>query len=278
MSYINRLSRLLLSVPIYANEITLGLFWLFVRLACCTTGLMNMLSLHQKSVFKQTHLFKRPLLISFKIPVCMYHGTPAERAELRRTVMLSPDSKPKTTVSPKAGKKTTKIRKTAEAPTKRSQKPRSKGKRGSKPTAEAPEITTGDTSLRRSRRIRKSTIVIESDDDAEEEAYQPEEDDDELQVMDVDSPPPAEDDTESASFPIVLTTYEMIIKDRVHLARYNWGYIVVDEGHRLKNLDCKLMKEIKKYSSAGRMILTGTPLHVSFFFSIDFLKLIPNYF
>jgi hypothetical protein len=34
---------------------------------------------------------------------------------------------------------------------------------------------------------------------------------------------------------------------------------------RLKNLDCKLMKEIKNYNSAGRMILTGTPLHVKVF-------------
>ncbi len=53
------------------------------------------------------------------------------------------------------------------------------------------------------------------------------------------------------------------MKDRVHLADYNWGYIVVDEGHRLKNLDSKLMREIKKYNNASRMILTGTPLHVS---------------
>jgi ATP-dependent DNA helicase len=67
------------------------------------------------------------------------------------------------------------------------------------------------------------------------------------------------------------------LKDRVHLARYNWGYIVVDEGHCLRNLDCKLMKEIKKYNSAGRMILTGTPLHVDFF-NMNFLKLIPYYF
>ena len=187
----------------------------------------------------------------------MYHGTPTERAELRRTVMLPPGSKPK------AAKKMTRIMKPTESPTKRSPKPRNKGKQGSKPTAETPEIITGNVPSRRSRRIRKSTIVIESDDDAkEEEAYRSEEDDDELQVMDVDCPPPAEEDTESTPFPIVLTTYEMIIRDRVHLARYNWGYIVVDEGHRLKNLDCKLMKEIKKYNSAGRMILTGTPLHV----------------
>ena len=239
-----------------------------------------MLNLHLMSVFFSTiHLSRRSsLIISFKIPVCMYHGTPAERAELRRTVMLPPGSKPKTTVSPKpkptkkTTKKTTKVKKPTETPSKRTLKLRNKGKLGT--TAETPEITTDNTSPpRRSRRIRRSTIIIESDDDdnAKDEAYQPEEDDDELPVMDVDDTPPPveEEETESTTpFPIVLTTYEMIIKDRLHLARYNWGYIVVDEGHRLKNLDCKLMKEIKKYNSAGRMILTGTPLHVFFFFFV----------
>ena len=39
----------------------------------------------------------------------------------------------------------------------------------------------------------------------------------------------------------------MIIKDRRHLIHNNWDYIVMDEGHRLKNLNCKLMKEIKQY-------------------------------
>ena len=92
-------------------------------------------------------------------------------------------------------------------------------------------------------------MIIESDDDKEEMQVKPE------------APETSEEYT--AKFPIVLMTYDMIIRDRTHLAHYDWGYIVVDEGHRLKNLNCKLMKEIKKYSSAGRMILTGTPLHVS---------------
>jgi ATP-dependent DNA helicase len=35
---------------------------------------------------------------------------------------------------------------------------------------------------------------------------------------------------------------------------------VVDEGHRLKNLNCKLIIELKKYSTANRLLLTGTPL------------------
>lgn len=72
----------------------------------------------------------------------------------------------------------------------------------------------------------------------------------------------------SSTFPVVITTYDIIMRDRIHLSKYNWGYIVVDEGHRLKNLNCKLMKEIKQYHSAGRMILTGTPLHVCGFLTI----------
>lgn len=33
-----------------------------------------------------------------------------------------------------------------------------------------------------------------------------------------------------------------------------------DEGHRLKNFNCKLVKELKQYTSESRLILTGTPL------------------
>ena len=48
------------------------------------------------------------------------------------------------------------------------------------------------------------------------------------------------------------------------LARYHWGFIaaavVIVEGHLLKNIDCKLMRQIKRVPSAARMVLTGTPL------------------
>lgn len=46
--------------------------------------------------------------------------------------------------------------------------------------------------------------------------------------------------------------------------------MIVDEGHRLKNMDCRLMQEVKRYESAWRMVLSGTPLQVRafhFFFS-----------
>lgn len=34
---------------------------------------------------------------------------------------------------------------------------------------------------------------------------------------------------------ICLTTYEYILKDKQGLSKYDWQYIIVDEGHRMKN-------------------------------------------
>ncbi|KAL1409604.1 putative ATPase [Vanrija albida] len=65
----------------------------------------------------------------------------------------------------------------------------------------------------------------------------------------------------TATFPIVVTTYDICMIDQRYLSGFQWKFIVVDEGHRLKNLDCKLIRELKTYKSANRMILTGTPLH-----------------
>ncbi|KAL1916936.1 uncharacterized protein VTP21DRAFT_5133 [Calcarisporiella thermophila] len=65
------------------------------------------------------------------------------------------------------------------------------------------------------------------------------------------------------SFPIIVTSYEIVMNDRKHLQKFPWKYIVVDEGHRIKNLNCKLIKELKTYNSANRLLLTGTPLQNS---------------
>ncbi|CAE6498428.1 unnamed protein product [Rhizoctonia solani] len=116
------------------------------------------------------------------IPVCMYHGTPQHRVELRQSVLRQPTTVGQTKPKPKRGR----------------------GKK--KVEDELPEQTT-------------------------------------------------------LTFPVVVTTYDMVIKDRTHLSKYAWKYIVVDEGHRLKNMNCKLIQELKQYSSANRLILTGTPLH-----------------
>ena len=67
-------------------------------------------------------------------------------------------------------------------------------------------------------------------------------------------------DQKKFDFPVVCTSYEICMNDRKFLANYQWRYIIVDEGHRLKNMNCKLIKELLTYNSANRLLITGTPL------------------
>ncbi|EXJ95127.1 hypothetical protein A1O1_00246 [Capronia coronata CBS 617.96] len=67
-------------------------------------------------------------------------------------------------------------------------------------------------------------------------------------------------DQTKGEFPVVVTSYEICMNDRKFLANYQWKYIIVDEGHRLKNMNCKLIKELMTYNSANRLLITGTPL------------------
>ncbi|RYP48917.1 hypothetical protein DL768_005279 [Monosporascus sp. mg162] len=61
-------------------------------------------------------------------------------------------------------------------------------------------------------------------------------------------------------FPVVCTSYEMVLRDRSALSKIDWAFIVVDEGHRMKNADAKLFRELQQFKSATRLLITGTPL------------------
>lgn len=62
-------------------------------------------------------------------------------------------------------------------------------------------------------------------------------------------------------FQVLLTTFEFIIRDRAVLSRIKWLYIIMDEGHRMKNTNSKLTVALRtSYKSQCRLILTGTPL------------------
>ena len=65
----------------------------------------------------------------------------------------------------------------------------------------------------------------------------------------------------AAKFNVLLTTYEYIIKDKSILAKLQWKYMIIDEGHRMKNHHCKLTQVLNThYLASHRLLLTGTPL------------------
>ena len=61
-------------------------------------------------------------------------------------------------------------------------------------------------------------------------------------------------------FNILVTTYEYIMRDRSRLSKVDWQYIIIDEAQRMKDRDSKLAKDLDKFNSVRRLLLSGTPL------------------
>ncbi|ODV71867.1 putative ATPase CYBJADRAFT_153887 [Cyberlindnera jadinii NRRL Y-1542] len=59
---------------------------------------------------------------------------------------------------------------------------------------------------------------------------------------------------------IVVTSYETVLRDFEFFNKVDWKFLIVDEGHRLKNINCKLIRELKRLKTQNRLLLTGTPL------------------
>ncbi|XP_015284476.1 PREDICTED: chromodomain-helicase-DNA-binding protein 1-like, partial [Gekko japonicus] len=72
-----------------------------------------------------------------------------------------------------------------------------------------------------------------------------------------------EDLRPSDSFHVLLTTYELCLRDATFLKSFNWVCLVVDEAHRLKNQESLLHKTLTKFSVDFRLLLTGTPIQNS---------------
>ena len=66
--------------------------------------------------------------------------------------------------------------------------------------------------------------------------------------------------TVDASYPVVLTNYEIAMNDSSVFKKLHWKMLVVDEGHRLKNLESRLLSKLKSFPSENRLLLSGTPL------------------
>lgn len=42
--------------------------------------------------------------------------------------------------------------------------------------------------------------------------------------------------------PVVITSYQVPLSETAFLRQFNWQYLIIDEGHRIKNHECKLIR------------------------------------
>uniref|UniRef100_A0A1I7U6U6 Chromodomain-helicase-DNA-binding protein 1 n=1 Tax=Caenorhabditis tropicalis TaxID=1561998 RepID=A0A1I7U6U6_9PELO len=61
----------------------------------------------------------------------------------------------------------------------------------------------------------------------------------------------------------ILTTYEILLKDKAFLSSVDWAALLVDEAHRLKNDDSLLYKCLIQFRFNHKLLITGTPLQNS---------------
>lgn len=63
------------------------------------------------------------------------------------------------------------------------------------------------------------------------------------------------------NYPFIVTSFETAIRDQNRLAKLcPFSYVIVDEGHRLKNHRCMLIRSLKSLRTNNRLLLTGTPI------------------
>lgn len=59
---------------------------------------------------------------------------------------------------------------------------------------------------------------------------------------------------------VCVTSYEMVLREKSVLKKFNWRYLVIDEAHRIKNEKSKLSEVVREFKTTNRLLLTGTPL------------------
>ena len=58
----------------------------------------------------------------------------------------------------------------------------------------------------------------------------------------------------------IVTSYEVVRSDLELFKAYHWNYLVLDEGHAIRNAKTKTTIAIKSLQADHRLILSGTPI------------------
>lgn len=66
-----------------------------------------------------------------------------------------------------------------------------------------------------------------------------------------------------ASHGILLITYAGIVKYTKDLTERKWHYVILDEGHKIRNPDTQVSKLVKKFQTPHKILITGSPMQNS---------------
>ncbi|XP_043272701.1 DNA excision repair protein ERCC-6-like [Venturia canescens] len=62
---------------------------------------------------------------------------------------------------------------------------------------------------------------------------------------------------------ILITSYSGVLQHKEALLESHWHYIILDEGHKIRNPEAKVTRTVKRFSTPHRLLLTGSPMQNS---------------
>ena len=62
---------------------------------------------------------------------------------------------------------------------------------------------------------------------------------------------------------VVVTTYDTLTRRQEIIVPHEWAYVVLDEGHKIRNPDSGVTQAAKHLLSVHRLIMSGAPVQNS---------------
>ncbi|XP_055929962.1 DNA excision repair protein ERCC-6-like isoform X1 [Argiope bruennichi] len=59
---------------------------------------------------------------------------------------------------------------------------------------------------------------------------------------------------------ILITTYTGVVQHQENLLKHEWHYVILDEGHKIRNPDAQATLAVKQFRTPHRIILSGSPI------------------
>jgi TATA-binding protein-associated factor len=62
---------------------------------------------------------------------------------------------------------------------------------------------------------------------------------------------------------VLISSYEVVRNDLAFFSEFHWNYLILDEGHSIRNAKAKTTLAVKTLRANHRLILSGTPIQNS---------------